>query len=423
LHQPNPVIIERQTDEGGDRSRMSGQTDHVSNDPLYFLAWTPNRPMIDNLLEPLRSTSWIVVSVAMVCFVSPAGLAQQPSGEGTLMWSELPPLPDKLGVAGPFAGVHHDALIVAGGANFPQPVWQHEKQWHDSIYVLTRGAAGDYVWKEGGKLPRKIAYGAAVSTSQGVVCIGGNDSQTTFGDVFLLSYDPQTQRVTRASLPSLPSPRAFAAATLLGDRVFIVGGQSEASLETATGDLWSLDLSRRGDASFGWETHERLPGPARALHITATGYNGTHDAIYVISGRRQRGEQTEFLKDVWEYVPANEQWRQRSDAPRCVMAGPGIGFGRRRILVLGGADGSLFHRSDELRDAHPGFPKQALVYHTIANRWSTAGTTPANHVTTIAVNWNGSVVIPSGEVRPRVRSARVWKVEPAAGRSDSEPTR
>ncbi len=36
--------------------------------------------------------------------------------------SELPPIPGKkiqLGLAGAFAGVHKDALIVDGGANFP----------------------------------------------------------------------------------------------------------------------------------------------------------------------------------------------------------------------------------------------------------------------------------------------------------------
>ncbi len=100
-----------------------------------------------------------------------------------LQWSELPALPDELGVAGPFAGVHNDALIVAGGANFPKPVWENDKVWHDAIYVLTRSGE-DYVWKDGGKLPRPLAYGAAVSTADGVVCIGGNDADETFSDVF-----------------------------------------------------------------------------------------------------------------------------------------------------------------------------------------------------------------------------------------------
>ena len=87
----------------------------------------------------------------------------QESSESMLSWSELPPLPDPLGVAGPFAGVHHDALIVAGGANFAQPVWESDKAWHDSIHVLIRDDTG-YRWIDGGMLRRPIAYGAAVST-------------------------------------------------------------------------------------------------------------------------------------------------------------------------------------------------------------------------------------------------------------------
>ena len=39
--------------------------------------------------------------------------------EDILTWTELPELPVSLGVAGPFAGVSHDVLIVGGGANFP----------------------------------------------------------------------------------------------------------------------------------------------------------------------------------------------------------------------------------------------------------------------------------------------------------------
>ena len=57
-----------------------------------------------------------------------AAADQQPAeSRAMLQWSELPELPDQLGVAGPFAGVHNDALIVAGGANFPKPVWDNEK--------------------------------------------------------------------------------------------------------------------------------------------------------------------------------------------------------------------------------------------------------------------------------------------------------
>lgn len=64
-------------------------------------------------------------------------------------------MPDELGFAGPFAGVHNDALIMAGGANFAKPVWDHDKQWHDEIFVLVKNGLGKdsnaFEWKEGGK--------------------------------------------------------------------------------------------------------------------------------------------------------------------------------------------------------------------------------------------------------------------------------
>ena len=333
--------------------------------------------------------------------------------EDQLSWEGLPQLPNELGVAGPFAGVHNDALIVAGGANFPQPVWDNEKAWHDDIFVLTK--SGDkLVWKDGGKLAQPIAYGAAVSTPDGVVCMGGNDAEATFDDVFLLSWDASAETVTTTKYPSLPKPCAYGAATLVGDVIYLAGGQNGQSLETAMTNFWALDLSKKGNpAEFVWQELPAWPGPSRALNLTVDQHNGTHDCVYVISGRRQENTNSnsvEFLKDVWEYTPATGEWRKRADAPRSVMAGTAIGYGQNQILVLGGADGSLFFKGDELKDEHPGFPKKALAYDTIADRWTEAGATPRNHVTTIAVEWDGAIIIPSGEVRPRVRSPRVWRV-------------
>ena len=66
-----------------------------------------------------------------------------------LRWSELPELPPQqgqtiqLGLAGAFSGIHNDALIIAGGANFPRPVWETSKVWHDDIYVLVKSVEPD----------------------------------------------------------------------------------------------------------------------------------------------------------------------------------------------------------------------------------------------------------------------------------------
>ena len=332
-----------------------------------------------------------------------------------LSWTALPPVPDELGFAGPFAGVHNDALIVAGGANFPKPVWENDKVWHDRVFVLTH--TGDkYEWKDGGQLPRPIAYGASVSTKAGVVCMGGNDANGTFDEVFLLSWDPVNERVTTTAYPMLPKPCAFSAATIVGDVIYLAGGQSGPSLGSAMTNFWALDLSKKGDgAAFAWKELPAWPGPSRALNLTIGQHNGYADCVYVISGRRQHGPADdpanyEFLRDTWEYNPTRQSWRRRADVPRCVMAGTAVAIGQSHIVVLGGATEELFFDSDDLKDDHPGFVRKALAYHTITDRWTEAGETPANHVTTVAVKWGDDVIIPTGEVRPRVRSPEVYRV-------------
>ena len=75
----------------------------------------------------LRKPSLISLLTAWTVFLSLAGAVRATElADQEIQWSHLPPIPDALGVAGPFVGVHRDSLIVAGGANFPRPVWETE---------------------------------------------------------------------------------------------------------------------------------------------------------------------------------------------------------------------------------------------------------------------------------------------------------
>ena len=127
-------------------------------------------------------------------------------GGAMLGWESLPELPDSLGLGGPLVGVHNDALIVAGGANFPKPVWDNDKVWRDEAWVLIKGESGNYEWIGGFRLDRPIAYASCVSTPYGVACLGGTDGQTTFDRCFLLQWDPQSRQLSQEPLPSLPAP-------------------------------------------------------------------------------------------------------------------------------------------------------------------------------------------------------------------------
>ena len=80
---------------------------------------------------PRRLNMLLLVLVAMVA----AAPAWAVLGD-TTAWSRLADVPDPRGLAGHFAGIHNDVLIIAGGANFDEPVWQSPKLWHDAVYVL-----------------------------------------------------------------------------------------------------------------------------------------------------------------------------------------------------------------------------------------------------------------------------------------------
>jgi SSS family transporter len=357
-----------------------------------------------------------------------------------LDWSTLPDLPDVLGRAGVFVGVHQDALIVAGGANFPQPVWETQKLWYDDIDILTKDAENPigYQWYTGFKLPRPLAYGASVSTDYGVLCIGGNDAEQTYADVILLSWNLQTQAIDIKKLPPLPSACAYTAAASVGSTVYVAGGTRGLGLETAMKNFWALDMNRMDDPEqFQWQELPSWPGDSRAFNLVAAQHNGQTDCIYVMSGRRMSDavtDQVEFLTDVYEFNPLrynpdhyNKQtkvysgpfdpWRRRSNLPHCVMAGTALKIGQSHIFVFGGADGTYWGRENELKDDHPGFPNKLLVYHTITDTWVESDNLPANQVTTTAVRWGDDpvsdpIVIASGEIRPRVRSPKIWSAVP-----------
>jgi SSS family transporter len=93
------------------------------------------------------------------------------------------------------------------------------------------------------------------------------------------------------------------------------------------------------------------------------------------------------------------------------MAGSGIAVGIDHVLVIGGDDGRCW--GQDLRDAHPGFACDMMwAYHTLTDTWVSAGELRANHVTTVALPWKdtagtAAVVVPSGEIRPGVRSPAV----------------
>ena len=130
---------------------------------------------------------FFLLSLASLGLAAPAGAPAATTMPPSLAWQQLAPLPDREGFASSFAGVSGGALLVAGGANFPdrRPWDGGTKVWYDRVFAL---ASPGGAWTVAGRLPRPLAYGVSVSAPEGVICAGGGDASAHFRDVFLLSW-------------------------------------------------------------------------------------------------------------------------------------------------------------------------------------------------------------------------------------------
>ena len=338
-----------------------------------------------------------------------------------LEWSQLPPLPDPIGFAGPFVGVAGDALVVAGGANFPEAApWDGgAKVWHDRVFVLPEP---DGQWIEAGRLPAPLAYGVAVSWRDRMILIGGGDATRHSAAVTELRWDGQ--KLTFAKLPSLPKPCAFMTGVLHGDSIFIAGGIETPDSAEALRSLWSLDLAAE-PAAQKWKSLPPLKTGRILAQAAVVGGRvlvaGGADLSRDGDGKVQR----KFLKDAWLFDTNENQWNRAADLPRSIVAAPSpsISAGRSTAIILSGDDGRFF--GQDLKFKHPGFPAETFAYDASSNRWSQATPFPksvpqntgSRHnlgewppVTTGVVRWRDRFVIASGEVRPAVRSPNVYSV-------------
>jgi len=336
-------------------------------------------------------------------------MAQQ---QNFFSWDEFTAIPDSVGFAGSYAGISHGALLVAGGANFPDGIgpWGNTpKTWYDHVFVLEQPKG---TWKHAGKLPRPLGYGVSITWGNSLICIGGGNADGHYSDVYQLEW--RDGRLHTAQLPKLPLPLANSAGVVLHDRIYVTGGLHGPSDITASNVFWRLDLTKPR-AEMAWEVLPPIPGPGRMLAVSGV----QESNVYVFSGvALSPGSEgkvvREYLTDGYRFNDA-EGWTGIKALPHAVAAAPTPAFaaGQSHLLIFGGDDGANADKTLELKEKHPGFRRDVLAYHTITDTWSVTGEVakgtqgPIAPVTTTLVKWNETVVLPGGEVRPGVRTNRV----------------
>lgn len=330
------------------------------------------------------------------------------------------------GLAGPVTGVHGDKLIVGGGANFPSGMPWHGgiKHYYKQLFVFEKNGARFILLKDKVALPFNLAYAANCSSGSGIVVAGGENETGISKKVFLLQWNERNSEVAIKELPELPFAVTNAAMVADHNRVYLAGGETT---EGVSRQFLLLDLDK---IKNGWEKLPPLPNVVS--HTVLVLQNGkTGKKIYAAGGRRKNETGlSELYSSLFEFDLPTNTWNRKRSLPYALSAGTGVAAGNH-LLLFGGDKGvtfqkteqliaaisretngakkdSLFQAKIELQSSHPGFSNEILVYDVTRDEWTVAGHIPfETPVTTTAIQWNGSVIIPSGEIKAGIRTPNI----------------
>ena len=326
-----------------------------------------------------------------------------------------------IGYAGPVAGTHNGVLLIGGGANFPDkmPWLGGAKKYHDELWVYNPVNKKFDLFR----LPHNLAYSANVSTSKGVVSMGGENETGILTDVLLTKWGEGKAIVTK--LPSLPIALTNASATFVDDDVFVAGGETK---ETVSAKFFKLNLN---DIANGWQPLQDLPQPTSHAVLLAQG-KGSDKNIYLLGGRKKTSSGiSDLYATTFEYNIEKNLWAQKKSLPYALCAGTGAAWGEEYLVLFGGDKGETFHKAETLiakmneekdpaikeqlnqqkihiQSTHPGFSKEVLWYNIKNDEWKINGSIPFDvPVTTTAVTIGDKILIPSGEIKAGVRSPKI----------------
>ena len=197
------------------------------------------------------------------------------------------------GVSGAFAGyipkgfsVPHDRVLVAGGCNFPDvPAADGgQKVFYTDIYAIALD--GKEKWWRAGSLPCALAYGASVTTPEGLVCLGGTaDGQKSEDFAVLLTLGTSGESISQ-NLPSLPSALDNFAAAYGDGFIYVAGGLHNGIPNRKAFRLkWPLPASWfESQTGAAWEELPDVPGPARVQPAAAVQKGALASNFYLLGG-------------------------------------------------------------------------------------------------------------------------------------------
>lgn len=252
------------------------------------------------------------------------------------------------GVSACYAGVVNQKLMMAGGCNFPDvPAADGgAKRFYRGIYTasLPQGEDSLLVWEKAGELPVEAAYGVAIPTAEGLVCIGGANQDGALSTTWRISLNDSLTEARIDSLPSLPCTLDNMGGTLIGRTLYVVGGNRNG---IPSNTFYALHLD---SLSAGWQQLDAFPGLPRVQPICVAQRKGGEVRLFVIGGFSPSTPTTPatLQTDAIAYRPSARQWTSiegpmgEDSATVSLGGGSGIAWGQSKIICTGGVHKDIF---------------------------------------------------------------------------------
>ena len=324
----------------------------------------------------------------------------------TMKVTELKSIPDAAyakGVSAPFCGVVGDALVVAGGANFPDKSLLEggAKRVYADIWAHTDGE-----WAHVGVLPDSTAYGATFAVDGALVLAGGNVCGVTTDKVYELTL--QDGAAVLRALPPLPEPMEQCGWTRDGDRLYLVGGVGTTGVYACT------------VGEYVWTRLADLPEPLVQPVAFASG-----GSLYVWGGFNPETLEVSDKGLVISSEVEKSLWREAPSIPDggTFVGATGATLPDGRLAVVGGVNRAIFaralHNTPEDRipylskePAEYQFRQAVYIFDPASGAWTLLGADPACALAGpgVAVRPAGGLYVAGGELKPGVRSPRIFSL-------------
>lgn len=322
-----------------------------------------------------------------------------------------------LGVSACYAGQIGDYLVVAGGCNFPEA--GKPKKYYAGVYAARMDRA-TLQWRLVGFLPEAAAYGATVACGDSLLFLGGNNTDHALAAVYSVRLNSAGTDVSINRLADLPATADNMAVALVGNDVFVVGGNQNGK-PSADVLRYKLGASTVSSADL------RIPGAPRVQPVAAA-YN---DKLYVWGGFYADGEQSKVHTDGYVYDVNAKEWGALSaprsaDGEEMTLSGGIAWADGDHLYATGGVNRTIFldaisgryecvKKDDYLKQPIDWykFSGNLYVFDAVAGQWLT--TTFANQALARA----GAQAVPTplgvyyigGELKPALRTPQIVLVE------------